>query len=479
MTNNELFDKHVKDLLGDYSPPVHPRIWEQIAAERDKRKPAGFWIRILNNRNLLILAASLLLCGGTGAWFWINHTSNPQPLATQKPAQQNSTQAGTNNPSTNNPANNSTLSDNVTPIAADPAGNPPAVADNNRPGATRNQPAPATDAAASSSDNSNIASRFTDASETLTGSLKKARTKGATRVNTIPATATADPMANSLTDEDFPVGGTLLGRLNYIAERIAARKIAAGSPEKRNPAFYLPDCPALEKNASGNKKYLEVYAGPDYAFRSFRDTGNSVYLQKRKESTKFSSAYSAGIRYTRVFKNSMSVRAGVNYSQINEKFTYVQGNLVQVTYIIDANGDTTGSYVTTGSRYKTTHNKYHSIDMPVMVGYEFGNGRLHANISAGPVINIYSWQKGEVLDTALKPVTITTGKGSTPYQFKTNAGLGFMGSVSVYYKLNDHIHIMAEPYYRYNFSQMNKENLTLKQKFNSAGIRVGVRVDLP
>ena len=42
----------------------------------------------------------------------------------------------------------------------------------------------------------------------------------------------------------------------------------------------------------------------------------------------------------------MSVRGGVNYSQINEKFTFSQGNLVQVTYIIDANGDTTGSYIT-------------------------------------------------------------------------------------------------------------------------------------
>ena len=201
-------------------------------------------------------------------------------------------------------------------------------------------------------------------------------------------------------------------------------------------------------------------------------------MQKRKESTKFASAYSAGVRFTRVFKNSISVRGGINYSQINEKFTYVQGNLVQVTYIINANGDTTGSYVTTGTRYKTTHNKYRSIDVPLSIGYEVGNGRLHANINAGVVINVYSWQKGEVLDTSYQPVNITTGKGSSPYQFKTNAGLGFIGAVSVYYKVNDKIHILAEPYFRYNLSQINKENLTLKQKYNTIGLRVGVRVDL-
>lgn len=174
----------------------------------------------------------------------------------------------------------------------------------------------------------------------------------------------------------------------------------------------------------------------------------------------------------------MSLRAGINYSQINEKFTFVQGNLVQITYIIDANGDTTGSYTTTGTRYKTTHNKYRSIDIPLQVGYELGNGRLHANINAGVVVNVYSWQKGEVLDTAYQPVTITTGKGASPYQFKTNAGLGFMGGISVYYKLNDKIHVMAEPYYRYNFKQINKDNLTLKQKYNTVGLRLGVRIDL-
>ena len=93
----------------------------------------------------------------------------------------------------------------------------------------------------------------------------------------------------------------------------------------------------------------------------------------------------------------MSVRAGFNYSQINEKFKFKQGNIVQVVYIINASGDTIGSYTVTGTRYKTTINNYRSIDIPIAMGYEVGNGRWHANINAGVVINIYSWQKGEIL----------------------------------------------------------------------------------
>ncbi|MEI9955835.1 MAG: hypothetical protein WDM90_05880 [Ferruginibacter sp.] len=167
-------------------------------------------------------------------------------------------------------------------------------------------------------------------------------------------------------------------------QRISTTTKEAALKDRNLPNVNLPGCPSIEKNAAGNKTYIEVYGGPDIAFRSLTDTGsNSSYLQSRKSSTKFSSAFSAGIRYTKVFNNGVSIRSGLNYSQINEKFTLVQGNVVQVTYIINANGDTTGSYVTTGTRYKTTYNKYKTIDVPILVGYEMGNGKLHANINAG------------------------------------------------------------------------------------------------
>ena len=119
------------------------------------------------------------------------------------------------------------------------------------------------------------------------------------------------------------------------------------------------------------------------------------------------------------------------------------------------------------------------IDVPLLIGYEMGNGRFHTNINAGPVINIYSWQKGEVLDANGQPVTITTGKSNSTYGFKTNTGLGFMGAVSFYYKLTENLHLMAEPYFKYTFSQMNRTELTIRQKYNTIGLKVGLRLDIP
>jgi hypothetical protein len=317
-----------------------------------------------------------------------------------------------------------------------------------------------------------------DEDENNTTSISKRNKKTYTGLGSVLINTTSPGLAEDDEDE-FAGQGTMLGRLNFSVQKNQEKqKIRKTETLSFNPVIYFPDCPSFEKDASGNKEYLEFYLGPDYAIRSLHDTGNSAYLQKRKESTKFQSAFSAGVRYTKVFNNSMSVRGGVNYSQINEKFTFKQGNLIQVTYIINANGDTIGSYTTTGTRYKTTINRYRSIDIPIVVGYEVGNGKWHANINAGAVVNIYSWQKGDVLDTAGRPVSITTGKNSSPYQFKTNAGVGFIGAVSVYYKLTDKLHLMAEPYFRYNFSPMNKETITLKQKYQTVGLRLGVRFDL-
>jgi hypothetical protein len=473
MNNNQMFDEHIKEQLKGFAPVVHPRIWENIVAGKEKRKPVGFWLRFLNGRNVLALAV-LLLAGGAGLWLVLKNSTGTDrernsslAVADNKKASEFSMPSAhvKDNPSSGpfTPGNTAVTPDNLSIVNAqnnkfisnDPFQNPRSLAS---PSFLRTQvKAPGTETI----DNDDVAGDNNSVS---------------------PAPVTFNGENGSLqqpaNDNTPAYGGSLLGRLIFGAQKIGAEHRSKENKMHLALLGFLPDCPAFEKNAAGNKRYLEFYAGPDLALRSLSDTGNSTYLQKRKESSKVTSAFSAGIRYTRVFNNSMSLRTGINYSQINEKFTYVQGNLVQVTYIIDVNGDTTGSYITTGTRYKTTYNKYRSIDVPLLLGYEVGNGKLHANINLGPVVNVYSWQKGEVLDTSLQPVSITTGKGNSPYQFKTNAGFGVMGAVSLYYKLNEKVHAMAEPYFRYNLTQLNKENLTLKQKFNTVGLKLGLRVDL-
>jgi len=495
MTNNSPLDKHIKEKFSDYSPDVPSHIWENIMAEKDKRKPAAIWFWGGNKKIALFILGMMVAAGG----FIIYKTVHSPGIKNEavktkqvnaenkdlenKTVSNNITTTGSNEKTTGD-KNVETTSANNTNETANTIST-----EKNNVGGSKNKTAtnatdnkhnlkqdkPNTDKTnpllSSNNDDNN-----TERSTNKTGYKKPKKVKGTAVISyKNPDTISDDVMSDDVAANNS--NDLLLNRLLLNPGMILSEKNFNASIKKINiPNLNIP-CPEAEKNAAGNKKYFEIYGGPDYAMRSITDTGNSAYLQKRKESTSFSSAFSAGLRYTRVFGNGMSFRTGINYSQINEKFKFAQGNIIQVVYVIDNNGDTTGSYTTTGTRYKTTYNKFRTIDLPILVGYELGNGRLHANINAGVVVNLYSWQNGDVLDTAYQPVSITTGKNTSPYQFKTNVGIGFMGAVSVYYKITDRLHILAEPYYRYNFSPASKSDLTLKQKYNTMGLRLGLRLD--
>jgi hypothetical protein len=455
MSNKHLFDEYVKEQFEGYAPKVPPHIWKNIAAEKDREKPVGFWYALFSNRTVLGIALILLITAGAAYQYFKDtpQTGESTPATTGQAGSTATKPLTDNNSIASNTINHATAK-NIMPASA---GNESALG--RLPGT------PANDAANA-------------ATGKISARVKSTIVKVGRKTNRkIEAAGNIDEYF-SLEKDALSPSTISLQPLYFMAEKAGSEKVAPALQKRILATVKLPDCPTIEKDAAGNKTYIEFYGGPDIAFRSLTDTLNSTYLQKRKESTRFISALSAGMRYTRVFSNGISIRTGINFSQINEKFSYAQGNIVQVVYIIDNNGDTTGSYTTTGTRYRTTINKFKTIDIPLVGGYEMGNGRLHANINAGAIINLYSWQKGEVLDASLKPVSITTGQSNSPYRFKTNIGVGFIGSVSVYYKLNESMHLLAEPYFRYNLSPMSKDNLTFKQKYNTAGLRLGLRMDL-
>jgi hypothetical protein len=507
MSDHLPLDKHIKEQLGHYAPEVPPHIWDQIVARREQQKPKGFWLNFGGGKKWLLMAVLLLGLGGMAYWMLHQPTETVPSNINKEGANTNGTIPTNGQPIagssvTTNGSDNNTIQPNAT-ISAKPDklgnGNDNIAIDKN----TANQPNVADNKRSAPTGGVDIAplppSRNVNANRThkpWSPTVKRAR-------------ANAKPAAADWTDADISTATDTKGQPLQAGQATDAfasslkQITGAATPfltdkqtanELQNRRLYnllLPDCPTIEDNAAGNKKYLELYAGPDYALRSFgsfnSDTNSITYLQKRKESLTFASAFSAGLRYTKVFNNGMSLRSGINYSQINEKFLYINERDIRYILVITprqiiSGGNTitvydTLRYTETGKRIKTTYNRYRYIDVPLQLGYEFGNGRLHTNISAGAIINLYSWQKGDMLDSAYQPVSITTGKASSAYGFKTNIGVGFLGSVSVYYKITPRMHVLAEPYFRYNLQPMTRDNQNLTQKYSTLGLRLGIRWD--
>lgn len=443
---NNLFDSYVKEQLGSYTPDVPAHIWENIAAETGRKRPIGFWGQL---GGLHIVAALLLLTGGAGFIYFVNHS---------KPAIAN-------------------LTSSATLIMPALISNPVTTATNG----------PITTNATSSVGKNNIADvNITGLSQPLSP-VTPVSSRGADIFHPVdlfkqPVKENDQSVTNSLAEVTGSVNDET--GLNLHLNRSTGLAVLKNSM-RFEPGLWSPfrslnlsiPCPTAEKNASGNKRYIEIYGGPDYVFNDISDPALSTYLQQRKASTHPLMSFSMGIRYTKVFGSGMSIRTGLNYSQVNEAFKSVKGQVTQNVYITNTQGDTTGTYTVTGTQYNENTNKYRTIDIPLVAGYEFGNGRLHANLNAGAMINISSKHSGYVLDTNGAAVDISSGKNSSVYKYKTNAGVSLTGGLSVYYKLNDNLHVMAEPYFRYSLSPVTQSALTLKQKYHTAGLRLGVRLD--
>src|SRR5436190_12219011 len=71
MTN---FDDFTRKHLGNYSPEVPPRVWENIIAKKEKKKPYPFFVTFFNKKNLLIAAGLITLL--TGVFFMMNNSHN-------------------------------------------------------------------------------------------------------------------------------------------------------------------------------------------------------------------------------------------------------------------------------------------------------------------------------------------------------------------------------------------------------------------
>ena len=458
------FDPWIRDKMKDWTAPVPDRIWNNIREDQDRKR--GFWFWFTNNRNRLSMLGTLLLLSTGIGIYLAAYTKQPafthalkssntrsgdeiisqegESVATHQSLHaSNMVRFKTCNPSNNNNSNALyTLSND------------------------EHQPSMVSTAFGSThvpmdamNDVANVPSSFIPNS-------KLNQKAGASVREEEHLIADENPSEEMNRFSKTPIEFSTL------------KKEAISNPSLRVnelPKLNIP-CPPGERYP--RIQYFEVYGGTDLTWREFSDDSNSGYLKLRASSTQTSLAYNLGIRYVRVFKNNWLIRAGLHYGQINERFNFKEGNVIQTTFILNNSGDTTGSYQTSFTRFKTTYNRYRTFDLPLSVGRLFTWEKWKLQLDAGAVVNLRSINTGEVLSLLEKPVSIHADGSENPYQLKRNIGIGLIGSIGSYYQLNDQWALFAETNMRYNPTSMTQNSLSLKQKFHTGGIRLGVRINL-
>lgn len=253
---------------------------------------------------------------------------------------------------------------------------------------------------------------------------------------------------------------------------------------------YRPSCPTINGPVR-NDLYLEIYGSPDYTMRTFSNPSTlNNYIDERRSVEDNRNGFSAGIRLAKNIGEKALIKAGINYSQINERLRIVSQNekkqtqIITIRTVIRAPGDTlfirdTTYFEQNGTNYRTTYNRYRFIDIPLIFSYEFGNpGILAFSVNAGPVFNLTSFYRGEVLDTTFSPVKISTAKGNGANNWRSNIGVGIFASFAVYKRINERLQIFAEPYFRYNFKPVTQNRDFVNQRYSTSGMQLGIRYNL-
>lgn len=243
-------------------------------------------------------------------------------------------------------------------------------------------------------------------------------------------------------------------------------------------------CPGSNPNSDW---HIEPFAGPIYGFKKVTNNNAAAYyLQQKDSSESMRVGYAAGVNLVKPISEHFVLKTGVWVSQMNERFSYKTENEIKTTTVITvrtiirAPGDTlrisdTSAVQQIGYKNTVVGNQYKTLDIPVIIGYEFGKGSLKFGINAGVVFNIKHGFEGAVYDSSLTAISINK---ETNNVYKTNIGLGLYAGFRIAKNINDKTQLFVEPHFRYNLSNMTTPNTSFNQKINVTGVNLGLRIKI-
>jgi hypothetical protein len=501
------FDTLFKDKLSNYSSSVPDSMWNRIEQKRRRRFMGGFaW----KSSTLLMMGTWLLLAGTFTYALWPDNTLYGTNTVTDttfvvdEPATIDY-YSGTYIP----PANNRPMAGTASakPVVAKDNSNlrlpqalHPPIAPNTRneaiirkqqpqPGITAGSNAPTADVAGktalpvwANATTNNMA--LTQPVKHNTAAFAKNRFKKPLAANELTA---PNAELNLSQTDDLPacqplfVPGSLVGiKANSLGLLSSNRQLKQTAYNNIN----IDKCPSVNPEGR-NDWYLELYASPDYTFKSVQGgTASAAYLQRKDSAESMRGGFTFGARVTKSLSEHLMIKAGLQFSQINERLSLRSENetrtvtVITIRTITDNNGNTstvtdTSRIVQVGYGVKTSYNYYRNIELPVMVGYEWSGEKLTTSINAGLIANLSSWYEGNTLAQNNELVSVK-GTGNNGV-YKTTVGMSLYGSVMFIKPWTDRLDIFAEPYLRYNLSNMGTSNLGFSQKFGAAGLSVGIR----
>ncbi len=240
-----------------------------------------------------------------------------------------------------------------------------------------------------------------------------------------------------------------------------------------------------EKKKSGSwNKSLDIGIGFAFVDKLLKERDNNylLYREKRESTEAYLEAINSNIALNFKNESGFFISTGVNYTQIDERFTSKDSaELVSSkdNAVIQEITESDGSKTTIRSQKdvvqfikwdKVIYNYYHFVDIPVSVGYAFGKNKWNFEISSGISYDIAFFKRGQIIGLDNYPVDISKDNAL----FKSSAGLNFISNMKVLYN-SDRYTFYFEPNIKYNIQSITKKSNPVEQKYLIYGIKLGSR----
>ncbi len=223
--------------------------------------------------------------------------------------------------------------------------------------------------------------------------------------------------------------------------------------------------------------FVESYLSPQQANRSLSAVEGKKYLELRQSLEKPYWSFDGGVNVGLQHFSGFNIKLGVNYQQINEVFSYKIADYTMNTY----NPDGSLLATVTGERYTKTYNRYRFVQIPLMVGYNFGgnqrNPTWHFGVHTGVGLNVLTLHRGNLVPPSdLKNIAnFTTGSANQAIDpFKSSIGLVFYADFTVYRQLTKTTSVFFAPKYTHLFQSITKTSFPVQQKYSLLGLTVGM-----
>lgn len=237
-----------------------------------------------------------------------------------------------------------------------------------------------------------------------------------------------------------------------------------------------------EKNLSA---FAEARIGIGYGWRKF-NLKNELYSQLFQNKINLETAIhneSYTVYVGVLWNKGISASTGIEYFRQWEKYRYVNNYATIDKPLVEYDTTFIGgemqivkdtiSEVTIGQHTYQHYNKFTSIDIPLIVAYEYPVGNWIFSINGGIFLNILQSAQGQV--ASLKKTPVEIGNDGVAYSYESRIGLGYYGGLGISYYLKKGWEVGLHPRIRYNPHSLMSEKSVLSERFIQFNISLGLR----